>query len=94
MARLVATVHVSDASGVGHVFGPGSAVPEWAVALITNPKAWDELPRPEEAKSDKPFSQLNKSELEAVAVDEGIDISEASTNDEIRAAIKAARESK
>lgn len=46
----------------------------------------------EEAKSEKAFSQLNKAELAALAEAEGIDISEAKTNDEIRATITAARD--
>ena len=46
-----------------------------------------------EAKSvEKAFTQLNKSELIALAEAEGIDISEAKTNDEIRATITAARD--
>lgn len=44
MASLVTHVHVTDAEGTAHVFGPADEVPEWAQALITNPKAWDEAP--------------------------------------------------
>jgi hypothetical protein len=40
MATLATNVHVTDADGVAHVFGPADEVPEWAVELITNPKAW------------------------------------------------------
>lgn len=44
MATLATLVHVTDADGVGHVFGPADDVPAWAVDLITNPKAWAEAP--------------------------------------------------
>lgn len=44
MATLRTNVHVTDADGVSHVFGPADEVPEWAQALITNPKAWAEPP--------------------------------------------------
>lgn len=47
-----------------------------------------------EPVTEKHFSQLNKAELEAVASHEGVDISGASTNKEIREAIEAHRESK
>jgi hypothetical protein len=44
MATLKTHVHVTDADGVAHVFSPADEVPEWAQALITNPKAWAEAP--------------------------------------------------
>lgn len=44
MATLATNVHVTDESGTAHVFGPADEVPEWAQALITNPKAWAEPP--------------------------------------------------
>ncbi|WP_405620222.1 hypothetical protein [Streptomyces sp. NBC_00076] len=44
MATLATNVHVTDADGVSHVFGPADEVPTWAQALITNPKAWAEAP--------------------------------------------------
>jgi hypothetical protein len=37
---LAAHVHVRDARGRNHVFGPDEEVPGWAAAAITNPKAW------------------------------------------------------
>jgi hypothetical protein len=46
MARLTNTVHVTDEQGVSHAFGPADEVPEWAQALVTNPKAWAEPPQP------------------------------------------------
>lgn len=44
MATLKTNVHVTDENGRAHVFGPADEVPEWAQALITNPKAWLEPP--------------------------------------------------
>lgn len=44
MATLKTNVHVTDSAGVSHVFGPADEVPEWAQALITNPKAWQDPP--------------------------------------------------
>jgi hypothetical protein len=38
--RLRTRVHLVDGQGKSFVFGPGSSVPEWAAAKITNPKAW------------------------------------------------------
>lgn len=52
-------------------------------------QGWTVQGSPEPAE--KPFSQLNRSELEQVASDEGVDISGANTNAEIRDAIKAHR---
>ncbi|WP_139062050.1 hypothetical protein [Streptomyces sp. W007] len=49
MATLATHVHVTDADGVSHVIGPADEVPEWAQALITNPKAWLEPPSPRES---------------------------------------------
>jgi len=103
VAELAAAVHVFDAKGVVHVFGPGGFVPEWAVRLIPNAKAWDTKPSAlvaapvvevapaAESTPTRPFSQMNKTELERVASDEGVDLTGLGTNDEIRAAIKAAR---
>ncbi|MFJ3248317.1 hypothetical protein [Streptomyces sp. NPDC086782] len=44
MATLNGFVHLTDETGVAHVFGPADEVPEWAQVLITNPKAWAEPP--------------------------------------------------
>lgn len=46
-ATLKTHVHVTDSAGVSHVFGPADEVPEWAQALITNPKAWAAAPSDE-----------------------------------------------
>jgi hypothetical protein len=95
MSKLIGYVTVHNDDGVSFTFAPGEDVPDWAAGRITNPAVWDSLPEVEAAdKAAKPFSQLNKGELEDVVRKEGVDISAANTNDEIRAAIKAARESK
>lgn len=39
--RLTANVWVHRPDGDPVMFGPGDDVPEWAAALITNPKVWD-----------------------------------------------------
>ncbi|MFD8496334.1 hypothetical protein [Amycolatopsis sp. NPDC059657] len=44
MGRLRTTVHVTDDAGATHVFGPYSAVPDWATEKITNPKVWEVEP--------------------------------------------------
>ncbi|MFE5093213.1 hypothetical protein ACFRCI_23350 [Streptomyces sp. NPDC056638] len=44
MAKLRTYVHVKDDKGLTHVFGPDDVVPDWAEAIITNPKAWAEAP--------------------------------------------------
>ncbi|GGY88513.1 hypothetical protein GCM10010327_19040 [Streptomyces nitrosporeus] len=54
MATLATNVHVADSAGVSHVFGPADEVPEWAQALITNPKAWQEAPVPRQSTSAAP----------------------------------------
>ena len=54
MVTLATNVHVTDSAGVGHVFGPADEVPEWAQALITNPKAWAVPPAPRESTDTAP----------------------------------------
>jgi len=77
---------VTSPSGVGTVDLPEELLEHYKA------QGWTEVGEP--ATKEKPFSQLSKTELTALAATEEIDISDASTNDEIRAAIKAARDSK
>ena len=51
MAGLIAHVHVVDDEGDNHVFGPGDALPDWALARIGS-HCFDggEHPRPELAE--------------------------------------------
>lgn len=43
MARkLTVHVHVHDAEGRSHVFGPGDNVPADLAKLISNPAAWEQ----------------------------------------------------
>jgi hypothetical protein len=51
MATLNGYVHVTDDKGAAHVFGPADEVPEWAQALIINPKAWAVPPQPDSSVS-------------------------------------------
>ncbi|MGB3357600.1 MAG: hypothetical protein WA972_08455 [Rhodococcus qingshengii] len=67
MARLISSVHVADASGVGHVFGPGDAVPSWAAARITNPAAWDGPPPEPEVTEPVLVETETATETETVA---------------------------
>lgn len=46
--RLKSYVHVADAEGATHVFGPGDEVPSWAAKLITNASAWESEPEAQE----------------------------------------------
>ncbi|CAM5386992.1 hypothetical protein SMICM304S_02365 [Streptomyces microflavus] len=57
MAKLKTHVHVTDDNGAVHVFGPADEVPEWAQALITNPKAWLEPPSASRPRSPLPSRQ-------------------------------------
>lgn len=52
MPKLIANVHVADADGVVHAFGPGDDVPAWAVKAITNPKVWAKDDKADTAKEE------------------------------------------
>ena len=102
MATITTPVKGFNGSTAGVLFvdGVGETVDEGAIAYFNRhgykvgsraAKAADKEPGEEPEKA---FSQLNKAELTALAEAEEIDISEASTNAEIRATITAARESK
>lgn len=60
MATLKTNVHVTDSAGVSHVFGPADEVPEWAQALITNPKAWLEPPSASQLTEPAPVPAAKK----------------------------------
>lgn len=60
MATLSTNVHVTDADGVSHVFGPADEVPAWAEALITNPKAWTEPPEPRQSTDGAKKAQVRR----------------------------------
>ena len=54
MRRLKTFVHVRDANGVAHVFGPDDDVPGWAREAITHPRAWvEDAPKPTAPKPKK-----------------------------------------
>jgi hypothetical protein len=48
--KLAGFVHVLSPDAGVVALGPDSAVPEWAVPLITNDKAWAEKPAAEPAE--------------------------------------------
>lgn len=52
--RLNAYVHVANADGAAHVFGPEDKVPGWAAKLITNASAWAEEPEGQQSSSPEP----------------------------------------
>lgn len=52
MRSLIAFVHVTNAVGVPHIFGPGDTIPGWAAKLITNEDAWD--PTSHDTKAETP----------------------------------------
>jgi hypothetical protein len=67
MARLATVVHVTDDKGVNHAFGPADEVPEWAQALITNPKAWAEAPVAQNVLRDSSSAPVAKPAAKRVA---------------------------
>jgi hypothetical protein len=67
MARLAAFVHVDGPDGPT-VLGPDDDVPNWAVELISNPKAWAEPPTAEGGYAGMRVPDL-KAELEKRNVD-------------------------
>lgn len=56
MPRLASYVHATAPNGEIVILAPGEDVPEWAVAAIRNPKAWEGGEAPEIADS-KPESE-------------------------------------
>lgn len=79
--KLAYFVHVVDADGESHAFGPEDDVPGWAAKAITNPSAWGEeadgdplAPPPagppatgqvNDSGSGKSVKDMNKTELQA-----------------------------
>lgn len=63
MARLRTTVHVMDENGTVQVLGPNTAVPDWAKAAITNPKAWEVAPAEFPAESPSQRPEVGQDEL-------------------------------
>lgn len=103
MAKLAGTVHVIDSDNQAHVFGPGDAVPGWAVPLITNPKAWEdgEQPTPTASEDEAPAAPAGPtppprkgkgSSIEAwraYAAEVGYESDDDATRDEIIATLEA-----
>ncbi|WP_418346174.1 hypothetical protein [Rhodococcus pyridinivorans] len=87
MARLVTHVHVHDKNGTSHVFGPNDEVPKWALAQITNPKAWADQPEPEDVGPAYPEGDPSEAwkvpALIAYAHDKDIDLGDAKRKDDI-----------
>lgn len=94
MAKLNTYVHVHDADGVSHEFGPGSKVPGWAAELITNPDVWAKAPAKvedddsaDDAKADDTDDSADADESEKVELPEG-DITDAWTVKQLKAYAK------
>jgi hypothetical protein len=82
MSKLNTYVHVHDADGISHAFGPEDTVPEWAEKAITNPDVWTDAPAAEEV------ADSEGSESETEEIPEG-DITEEWTVKQLRAYAKA-----
>ncbi|QWY79638.1 hypothetical protein PP637_gp08 [Arthrobacter phage Persistence] len=95
MAKLNTYVHVHDADGISHAFGPDDTVPEWAEKAITNPSVWAEAPAAEESGEDDggdveiPEGDVTEKwtvkQLQAYAKSENVDLGDAKTKAEILA---------
>lgn len=59
--RVNSYVHVVDAGGKSHVFGPSDDVPAWAAKVIDNESVWAEKP----ATDMEGYSSLKLDELRA-----------------------------
>ncbi|MEU8136584.1 hypothetical protein [Streptodolium elevatio] len=99
--RLRTHVHVHDADGRTHVFGPDDDVPDWAAERIGNPKAWaDDAPAdgPEpdaddtDENSEPPRSGPGSGEASwaAYAAARGIEVPDGASRKDIIAAVDAA----
>lgn len=67
--RLNTYVHVDDADGVSHAFGPQDDVPAWARKAITNPDAWvddEDEPASEPAPAASDGDSLSDEDREAL----------------------------
>lgn len=87
MARLATFVHVHGKDGTSQVFGPDDEVPKWALAQITNPKAWADQPEAEDLGPAYPEGEPSESwkvpALIAYAHDKDIDLGDAKRKDDI-----------
>lgn len=100
--RLRTFVHVHDDAGRTAVFGPADEVPEWAAALIVNPKAWADEPAPVAEPTGpatggtaEPPKSGRGSSREAWAVyaqARGLEVPDDASREEIVAAVEHARE--
>lgn len=102
MARkLTAYVHVVERHDDGSYgrqaqFGPGDAVPDWAIAAITNPDVWDgeadPSPEPEPEPVDRPRGNAGRAAWAAYAASRDIEVEDDMGRDDIVAAVQLADE--
>ena len=87
MAKLNTYVHVHDADGVSHAFGPDDTLPEWAEGIITNPDVWAEKPDADSDSDEFPEGDIDDTwtvkQLKAYAKAEDIDLGDAKTKADI-----------
>lgn len=76
MSKLKTYVHVHDADGVSHAFGPDDTVPGWAEKAITNPDVWADAPasESEDAPEGDPDDSWTLKELKAYADANDVDL--------------------
>lgn len=87
--KLATYVAVRDTQHHAHIFGPDDTVPSWAVALITNPKAWDIPPHVQPDIPAKTGPKATASAWVAYATAQGCEIEDGATRKEIIAALEA-----
>ncbi|MEU9515915.1 hypothetical protein [Micromonospora sp. NPDC048169] len=87
--KLAAFVHVHDAEGNSHVFGPDDLVPERFAKLITNPAAWAAEPEPEVDLDGEPSESWTVAQLRAYADQYGVELGEATKKADILAVLAA-----
>ncbi len=83
---------VDDKGNVqSQVFGPDDEVPSWAQKAITNPDVWDgEADEPSVLEA--PAGNASRDKWAAYAEQEGVEVEDDMTRDDIKAAVDLAKE--
>lgn len=97
MARKLNTyVHAVERDDKGNttqsaVFGPDDDVPSWAQKAITNPDVWDgEADEPTTLEA--PAGNASREKWAAYAEQEGVEVEDDMTRDDIKAAVDLSKE--
>lgn len=72
MRKLASYVYVIDPDGANVALGPDDTIPDWALAQITNPKAWAEAPEPVEGDGPSVQNEDGDGEADAPATVEAV----------------------